>query len=200
SVGCNCCLLHGIPSLLRRQYYIRAPRRATATLSDPRAALAARGFIVSGRRHMLNGRVSGGLVRIGLFVVLFTVLSILLAGVLASAGISLEGRQRLLATVIALLAAVVVGAALLHWLDDRPAGALGCLRQATVGGMLGLGTVIGVAGLTTAAVVRLALGKLGDGPVDGSVGTWVAVVAGDFAIFLIAAASEAAMFRGYPLQ
>lgn len=149
---------------------------------------------------MLNGRVSGGLVRIGLFVVLFTVLSILLAGVLASAGISLEGRQRLLATVIALLAAVVVGAALLHWLDDRPAGALGFPLYAAVGRELGLGTVIGVAGLTIAAVVMLALGKLGYGPDDGSAGTWVAVVAGDFALFLIAAASEEAMFRGYPFQ
>src|SRR5690554_6775614 len=123
---------------------------------------------------MLNGRVSGGLVRTGLFVVLFTVLSILLAGVLASAGISLEGRQRLLATVIALLAAVVVGAALLHWLDDRPAGALGFPLHAAVGRELGLGTVIGVAGLTIAAVVMLALGKLGYGPDDGSAGTWVA--------------------------
>ncbi|HEU5210398.1 MAG TPA: type II CAAX endopeptidase family protein [Longimicrobiales bacterium] len=149
---------------------------------------------------MLNGRVSGGLARIALFVVLFMVLSILLAGVLAGAGISLEGRERLLATSIALLAAVVVGAALLHWLDDRSPAALGFPLNAAGAKELGLGTGIGVAGLAIAAVVLLALGKLAYGPDGGAAGTWVTIVAGDFALFLVAAASEEAMFRGYPFQ
>lgn len=149
---------------------------------------------------MLNGRLSGTLVRIALFVVAFTMLSLLLAGLFTAAGITLEGRWRLLATALALFAAVAVGAAMLHWLDDRPPGALGFPLHAAGARELGLGTGIGVAGLAVAAVLLLAIGKLGYGADDGTVGTWVTIVAADFGLFLLAAASEEAMFRGYPFQ
>jgi len=149
---------------------------------------------------VLNGRVSGALARIALFVLLFAVLTVLLASVLATAGISLDGRTRLLATGISLVVAVAVGAALLHWLDDRPAGALGFPLHRGAARELGLGTGIGVVGLAVAALVLLALGKLAYGPDGGTAGTWITIVAGDFALFLIAAAAEEAMFRGYPFQ
>src|SRR5690606_37235566 len=95
---------------------------------------------------------------------------------------------------------VVVGIALLRWLDHRPAGALGFgLTRAAVRESA-LGTVIGAGGLALAALVMLATGKLAYGPDAGSAGAWISIVAGDFAVLAIAAASEEAVFRGYPFQ
>lgn len=149
---------------------------------------------------MLTGRWSGAALRLVLFLLLFVALSILGAAALAGLGVRLEGRDRLLGTAVSLVAAVIVGVALLRWLDHRPAGALGFgLTRAAVRESA-LGTAIGGGGLVLAALVMLATGKLAYGPDAGSAGAWISIIAGDFAVLAIAAASEEALFRGYPFQ
>ncbi len=149
---------------------------------------------------MLTGRWSGAAVRLVLFLLLFVALSILGAAALAGMGVRLEGRDRLLGTTVSLVAAVVVGIALLRWLDRRPAGALGFPLTGAAVRESALGTAIGSGGLVLAALVMLVTGKLAYGPDAGSAGAWMGIVAGDFAVLAIAAASEEALFRGYPFQ
>ena len=149
---------------------------------------------------MKDSRWGGALLRIGLFLVLAVLFSLGAAGLLAVLGVTFEGRGRLLASSVSLVATVVVGIVLLRRLDDRRAGALGfALTPAAVReSLLGLG--IGVGGLTLAAALLLALGKLAFGPDDGTAGAWAIIVIGDFALLGIAAASEEALFRGYAFQ
>lgn len=145
-------------------------------------------------------RLGGALLRITLFLVLVFLLSLLGAAALAQMGVHLEGRARLFATGISLAAAILVGIVLLRLLDGRSAGALGFAFTRSAGRDALLGTAIGTGALALAAIVLLVPGKLGYGPDSGTAGAWASVVAGDFALLAIAAASEEALFRGYPFQ
>ncbi|MGH7445775.1 MAG: hypothetical protein ACREKM_12900, partial [Longimicrobiales bacterium] len=149
---------------------------------------------------MKAGRWGGALLRVGLFLLLAFMLSLAGAAVLAQLGVHLEGRARLFATAVSLAATVLVGIVLLRQLDGRPAGALGFAFTRAAGRQSLLGVAIGTGALALAAVVLLGLGKLGYGPDDGTAGSWASIVAGDFALLAIAAASEEALFRGYPFQ
>ncbi len=148
----------------------------------------------------MSGRWGGALLRVGLFLVLGFLLSLLGAAALAAFGVHLEGRARLLATAISLFVAVAIGGGLLRLLDGRPAGALGFAWTRATPRELLLGLGIGTGALALAALVLLATGDLRYGADAGSAGMWASVVAGDFAVLAIAAASEEALFRGYPFQ
>lgn len=149
---------------------------------------------------MSTGRWRAALLRIGAFLVLGLALSILGAAALAGLGLRLEGRGRLLGTAVSLIVCVAVGVLLLRQLDGRPAGALGfaLTRAAWRESLLGL--AIGTGALGVAVLALLVTGKLGYGADAGSLGFWAATISGDFAVLAIAAASEEALFRGYPFQ
>ena len=138
--------------------------------------------------------------RIGAFLLVGFVLTLLGAWLLALAGVHFEGRGRMLATGVSLIVAIAVGVALLRQMDDRPAGALGfaLTRAAWRESLLGLG--IGVGALALAVVLLLVAGTLGFGPDTGSLVDWGAVIGTDLALLGVAAASEEALFRGYPFQ
>ena len=149
---------------------------------------------------LAEGRWGGALVRIAAFLILGFVLALLGAWLLAVAGVHFEGRGRMLATAVSLVVAVGLGVLLLRRMDHRPAGALGfaLTRAAWRESLLGLG--IGVGALTLGVLILLVAGKLGFGPDTGTLGSWSTVVGADLALLAIAAASEEALFRGYPFQ
>jgi membrane protease YdiL (CAAX protease family) len=148
----------------------------------------------------LDGRWGGALLRIAVFLGAGFILALLGAWLLAASGVHFGGRARMLATGVSLVVAVAIGALLLRRLDGRPAGALGFAftRAAWRESLLGL--ALGVGALALAVVAMLAFGKLGFGADDGTLAGWGAVVGTDFALLAIAAASEEALFRGYPFQ
>ena len=103
-------------------------------------------------------------------------------------------------TVLLLAAAVVAGWGMLAFVDHRPIGALGfaaepaAVRDSAVGfafggGMLGLAVIM----LAVAGTARWVAD-------DGTTTDYVAVLAGSFAFFAVAAAMEEALFRGYAFQ
>lgn len=147
-----------------------------------------------------DGRWSGALLRIGAFFVLGFVLVLLGAWLMAAAGLHFEGRGRMLATAVSLVVAVALGGVLLNRLDGRPMGALGFALNRAALRESGLGLALGVGGLAVAVVLMLASGKLGFGADDGTLIDWGRVVGIDLALLAIAAASEEALFRGYPFQ
>jgi uncharacterized protein len=103
-------------------------------------------------------------------------------------------------TIVTAAAAVLAGGVLLRFADDRPLAALGVgvTRQTLPHAVLGF--AIGAAGLLAAAACMLATGSLRYGADAGTGVEWVAAVAGQGAVFAIAAFAEEALFRGYAFQ
>ena len=138
--------------------------------------------------------------RVLLFGVLLLALSIGGALALSALGVTLVGKARIAATAITLVAAVLVGVLMLRVFDGRSAGALGFAWTSRTGAEIGSGLMIGAGALALAALAMAISGNLLYGPDSGTAGAWAGVVAVDLGLFAVAAASEEAVFRGYPFQ
>ncbi|CAN5794319.1 hypothetical protein BH23GEM9_BH23GEM9_27720 [soil metagenome] len=97
-------------------------------------------------------------------------------------------------------AALAAGALLIRYADGRSPGALGIGLSRATPMHSGAGLAIGVAALLAAVLGLLVTGSLEYAVQPGSVGGWLAVVAGQGAVFALAALAEEAVFRGYPFQ
>lgn len=119
------------------------------------------------------------LMRLGLFVVVFVPLQLLFP---------------------ALAAAVIAGLLLLQFVERRPLSDLGFHLDRKVAGRVVLGILLGAAGLLIAVLMMLALGALRFTSDGGGVREWLAGMLA--MLFLLAgpAATEEALFRGYPFQ
>jgi CAAX protease family protein len=138
-------------------------------------------------------------VRITLFVVVFAALAAVATLLIPSARLD-PGQQMFTGSLALMVAAIVGGMLLVRRLDHRPARAIGitfsrtAVRDAAAG--LGIGLLsIGVAGLVMYAAGDLRYtGEPGDG------GAWTHAILRGLVFLAAGAASEEALFRGYPFQ
>ncbi|MGH7469296.1 MAG: lysostaphin resistance A-like protein [Longimicrobiales bacterium] len=135
----------------------------------------------------------------GWFVV-FTALELVGGLVYDRLGLPASDMMLLLRTAVTVIAAVVAGVIMLHWLDHRPPADLGFPLQSAAFRQFGWGFIIGCAALTLAAVLIALSGWLAFRTDDGTAAHWVAIMARDFGLLGVAAAAEEAVFRGYPFQ
>ena len=102
--------------------------------------------------------------------------------------------------VVLLLGGLLASAAMLHWVDRRPVGALGFALEprAVTDSVVGFGVGGGLLGL---AVLVLAVAGTARWVADaGTVPEYAASLAGALAMFVVAAAMEEVLFRGYPFH
>jgi membrane protease YdiL (CAAX protease family) len=102
--------------------------------------------------------------------------------------------------VVMLLAGLLASAAMLHWVDRRPVGALGFALEprAVAESLAGFGVGGGLLGLS---VVLLAVAGTARWVADaGTVPEYAAALTGALVWFAAAAAMEEVLFRGYPFQ
>lgn len=99
-----------------------------------------------------------------------------------------------------LAAALVAGWIMLATVDRRPPGALGFAWTGSTLRELGSGLAIGALSLGIVTALFIAAGWVMYLPQGGSAGEYLAVLGGGLAFFLLAAAAEEAIFRGYPFQ
>jgi membrane protease YdiL (CAAX protease family) len=145
-----------------------------------------------------DGTVRSGW-RILLFVALFLAIFTLIAPLarlwpgVGTAGILVQAA-------LMLIAALGAGWILLMALDRRPAGALGFAWTAAAPRELGIGLAIGVLSLGAVVLLFMILGWVTFQPESGSAGGYLGSLGSGLLFFLIAAAAEEALFRGYPFQ
>lgn len=140
-------------------------------------------------------RTESGRLRLGWRLVLFAVITVVVAAVTTA-----FFPTAFITAQAALLVGAVSSGVLLLRLDRRPAGALGfytrraAISEASLG--LGLGTVVALA----VVALMAAAGGLRWTAQDGSVFAWFVGSLGALAFLAIPAAAEEALLRGYPLQ
>jgi membrane protease YdiL (CAAX protease family) len=99
-----------------------------------------------------------------------------------------------------LAAALGAGWTLLSLVDRRRPGALGFAWTSATPRELGIGVAIGVLSLAVIVVVFLLLGWVTYHSESGSAGGYLGSIGTGLLVFLVAAAAEEALFRGYPFQ
>lgn len=142
----------------------------------------------------------GAVGRIVAFLALFVVLALALGGAYSLLGIGSGGALDLLATSVPAAAALIAGAVLLRAIDRRSPAALGIGASRATGRLCGLGLLLGMIGLTVAAVLLLAAGMLHYRSQPGTAAQWLGTVATQAGVFAVAALAEEAIFRGYAFQ
>lgn len=150
------------------------------------------------RLFVQAGRVRSGW-RIFLFALLFIALMLLLSP-LARLAPRTEAGALLVQAGLMLVAALVAGWILLRVLEHRPFGALGFAWTAAVPRDLALGLVIGASSLGAAVLAFALFGWVSYHPEAGTAGGYLVSLVSGLLFFLIAAAAEEAVFRGYPFQ
>ncbi len=145
-----------------------------------------------------DGRVRSGW-RILLFILLFPALLLVLAP-LARLGPGTGIGALLVQWVLALAAALGAGWILLATIDRRPAGALGFAWTAATPRELGSGVAIGGVSLGAVVVLFTLIGWVDYHPEGGTAGGYLGSLGTGLLFFLVAAAAEEAIFRGYPFQ
>jgi membrane protease YdiL (CAAX protease family) len=144
------------------------------------------------------GRVRSGW-RILLFVVLFLAILTVIAPLARLAPAT--GAGALLGqAVLMLIAALGAGWILLRVLDHRPAGALGFAWTAATPREFGVGLAIGALSLGAVVLLFVLLGWVRYHPEGGTTGGFLGALGTGLLFFLVAAAAEEAVFRGYPFQ
>ena len=141
----------------------------------------------------------GGIARIGAWAGLLVVFAILAGAVWsllpAGAGAGMAGQSFSTA-----IGAIAAGAVLIRAVDGRSPAALGIGVSRDTPREVGVGLLIGAAGLVAAVIVLLATGSLRYGSQAGTAATWMSTVAVQAGGFTVAAFAEEALFRGYPFQ
>jgi uncharacterized protein len=138
--------------------------------------------------------------RVLLFFALFYLLAV--AGTLAF-GWALEdlrGPEVFLGNAVVLVAALIVGGALIRFVDHRPVGALGIAWTPRTWPEMALGFVLGVGAIALAVLVLVATGALRFTLEPGDPWVWLDGRMQHAWIFLVAAFAEEALYRGYPFQ
>ncbi len=136
--------------------------------------------------------------RILLFAVLFLALLIVGAWIV---GPGKRGAETLFRQgAVTLAAALISGWVLLAWLDRRSPGALGFGWTPQTPREAGLGFLIGGGSLALIVAVFALAGWLEYRSEPGTAALYAGVLAGDLVLLAVAAASEEALFRGYPFQ
>jgi uncharacterized protein len=142
----------------------------------------------------------GELLRILAFVVLMLAAAIVLGAFWALLPVPTDGAWIFAGTIVTAAAAVLAGALLLRYVDDRPAAALGIGLTRQTLPQSGLGFGIGAAGLVVAVLGIAAAGALAFQAAPGTAGEWLLTLAAQGLVFTVAAFAEEALFRGYPFQ
>ncbi len=151
------------------------------------------------RHRLREASVPGALTRTALFLVVLELL--LVAGMLTFPVATQSNESGLLAgSALNLAAALIAGALLLRWLDQRPVGALGLALTRATARELGLGLVIGTVSIGLAAGLLAIAGDLHYTRQAGSAAAWLGANAQAFGLLAVAAFAEEALFRGYAFQ
>ncbi len=152
---------------------------------------------------MSEGRLRTPWRLVSFVVLFFAVLRLELFFVPALATVSTEGRVRpgLIAQAMLMLVASFAAAwPLLRWVDRRPWRWLGVGIDGRVPRRLLAGLVLGAAPLALVVAVMTAAGAFRYTAEPGTPGEWLATAGLGLAWLAIPAASEEALFRGYPLR
>jgi uncharacterized protein len=154
----------------------------------------------------MRGRVAewvGGIARIVAWIGLLVAFGIVL-GVVLDAALNLlpiaAPEVPLSGTVATAAAALAAGALLIRTVDGRSPGAIGIVVSRRTPRDVGLGVLIGAAGLVAAVIALAVSGTLRYAPQEGTTCGWIMVVAVQAGFFAVAALAEEAIFRGYPFQ
>lgn len=140
--------------------------------------------------------------RISFFLLLaapaFWLLAVLLRSVLpewpaGAVGLMLDSG----ALVLALVAASY---AMMRWVERRPIAALGLPSGRPMASGFLLGSVVGGVIIAAVVAVQVAAGWMEPAADAGTTGEWLSRVGGLALLFLVAAAAEELLFRGYPFQ
>jgi membrane protease YdiL (CAAX protease family) len=141
----------------------------------------------------------GGIVRIAAWAGLLVAFGIAIAAVWSLLPMDADeaALPQSFATAVAALAA---GALLIRGADGRSPAALGIVVSRRTPRQVGVGVLIGAAGLIAAVLVLLVTGTLRYSPQEGTAAGWIGTVAAQAGIFTVGALAEEAVFRGYPFQ
>lgn len=144
-------------------------------------------------------RLWGVLWRVGLYVALTVVLTIVGLGALAALGVT-AGGVSLAGTLVSLLAALAAGWVMMRGVEHRPFGAVGFAVGRTAVGETVVGTGIGGALLGMVVLLVAVTGGARWVPDGGTVAEYLEFAAATLGFFAVAAAVEEVLFRGYPFQ
>lgn len=141
----------------------------------------------------------GGLARIAAWIGLTMVLAVVLHVLwdllpLASADALVPSSM------ITAAAALIAGAILIRGADGRSPLAIGIAVSRFTPREIGVGVLIGSAGLLVAALALLVSGTLAYATQAGTASAWLVTVAAQGGLFAVAALAEEALFRGYAFQ
>lgn len=142
----------------------------------------------------------GELLRIAAFMVVMTGLAIMFGSAWAFLPAPTPDGWLLAGAAVTAAAAIMAGTVMIRLVDARPAAALGIGISRRTLPHVALGGAIGAAGLVAAVLAIAAAGAIAWERQPGSAGAWLAAVAGQGAIFAVAALAEEALFRGYAFQ
>lgn len=146
------------------------------------------------------GNWLGALGRIVVFAALLLLLAFLFGAAWSLLPVPDSDAALIAGTAVLAAAALVAGAILIRAADGRSPAALGIGISRETPIHVGVGFGIGAAGLAAAVAAMALTGSLRYAPAPGSIGGWAAVVAGQAALFAVAALAEEALFRGYAFQ
>jgi uncharacterized protein len=128
---------------------------------------------------------------------LFSLQMGLVAAIVGVPGPDRLAEALLLQSVLLLAAALLAGFALLRWVDRRPLRDLGFALERRVPRDLVAGLAIGAAALVAAVLALAASGAFRFTAAPGSLVEWGAVMGAALLFFILPAAAEEAVFRGY---
>jgi uncharacterized protein len=103
-------------------------------------------------------------------------------------------------SVVSAAAALIAGAILVRGADGRSPLAIGIAVSRYTPREIGVGVLIGAAGLLAATLALFVSGRLAYGAQAGTASAWIATVATQAGFFAVAALAEEALFRGYAFQ
>jgi uncharacterized protein len=159
--------------------------------------------LLSGRFRAGHGHGSGwrwAVLRLFAFAGLFIVLGIVVGALWLMLPLPETEVTMFLGAGVTAAAALGAGVLLIHFADGRSPAALGIGVSRHTPGQVLLGLGIGAAALGVAVLAMLATGALVYQAQDGTVGAWLAVVAVQGGVFVVAAFAEEVLFRGYGFQ
>ncbi len=133
-------------------------------------------------------------------ILLFLTLLIAISFLLLIALRAFPPPGRILQLIMLILAALLASFIMTRWLHRKPFGAFGVMLHPSVPREMLIGTLLGVGMMTAIFAVELGAGMVTVAPRNLTPGDAVSVFFGAAAEFLLAAALEEVLFRGYLFQ